>query len=206
LVALTDLVGITGVRLEALSDPSLPAEGPGRAKNGNFVLNEFTLSAVPLTDPAAARTVKFAQASADFSQSNWAVAGAVDGKPASGWAVHPNIGQAHQAVFEIAEDVGAPGGTLLVFTLDQQFGTMHTIGRLRISLTTSERPVRQPTLPLAVAATLAIPDAERDEAQRAAVYRHFIDAHPALAQKIRLGAAQDVAWALANSPAFLFNR
>ena len=38
-------------------------------------------------------------------------------------------------VFEIAEDVGAPGGTLLVFTLDQQFGTMHTIGRLRISLT-----------------------------------------------------------------------
>ncbi|MED6335427.1 MAG: DUF1553 domain-containing protein [Planctomycetota bacterium] len=206
LVALTDLVGITGVRLEALSDPSLPAEGPGRAKNGNFVLNEFTLSAVPLTDPAAARTVKFAQASADFSQSNWAVAGAVDGKPASGWAVHPNIGQAHQAVFEIAEDVGGPGGTLLVFTLDQQFGTMHTIGRLRISLTTSERPVRQPTLPLAVAATLAIPDAERDEAQRAAVYRHFIDAHPALAQKIRLGAAQDVAWALANSPAFLFNR
>ena len=36
--------------------------------------------------------------------------------------------------------------------------------------------------------------------------RTFIDAHPALAQKIRLGAAQDVAWALANSPAFLFNR
>ena len=45
LVADTDSVGITGIRLEALADASLPAHGPGRANNGNFVLSEVTLKA-----------------------------------------------------------------------------------------------------------------------------------------------------------------
>lgn len=41
----TNLVGITGFRLEVLGDPSLPTDGPGRASNGNFVLREFTVDA-----------------------------------------------------------------------------------------------------------------------------------------------------------------
>src|SRR5207302_438761 len=32
---------ITGYRLEVMTDPSLPAKGPGRSEGGNFVLNEF---------------------------------------------------------------------------------------------------------------------------------------------------------------------
>jgi len=34
--------GITGFRLDALADPSLPAGGPGRNPFGNFVLTELT--------------------------------------------------------------------------------------------------------------------------------------------------------------------
>jgi len=37
----TTLEGITGFRLEALTDPTLPSGGPGRPANGNFVLREF---------------------------------------------------------------------------------------------------------------------------------------------------------------------
>jgi len=38
----TPLTGLTGVRLEALEDPSLPFDGPGLADpNGNFVLTEL---------------------------------------------------------------------------------------------------------------------------------------------------------------------
>ncbi|MDP6990556.1 MAG: DUF1549 and DUF1553 domain-containing protein [Planctomycetota bacterium] len=206
LVAQTELVGITGVRLEALSDPKFPGKGPGREQHGNFVLNELSLSAMPLGDPTAVAPVAFSVASASFSQSGYAVAGAVDANPATGWAVHPNTGRSHTAVFETAEDVGQPGGTLLVFTLDEQFGRMHTIGHLRLSVTTSRRPVRQPSLPLDAAEILATPSGQRSEAQHAQLYRHFIAEHPSLAAKIRLSAAQDLAWALANSPAFLFNR
>jgi hypothetical protein len=47
-VANTSLTNITGIRLEALKDPSLPQGGPGRAAgNGNFVLTEFQASIVP---------------------------------------------------------------------------------------------------------------------------------------------------------------
>lgn len=54
-IANTTLVGITGIRLEVLEDPSLPYSGPGRQPtNGNFVLTEFTLDAKPVPIPAAA--------------------------------------------------------------------------------------------------------------------------------------------------------
>jgi len=43
----TDLHGITGFRLEALPDDSLPAHGPGRADNGNAVLTHFRAALVP---------------------------------------------------------------------------------------------------------------------------------------------------------------
>ena len=39
--------GITGLRLEALKDSSLPSNGPGLQPNGNFVLSEITASPVP---------------------------------------------------------------------------------------------------------------------------------------------------------------
>ena len=51
--AMTTLTGITGFRLEALFDTSLPLGGPGRANNGNFVLTEFTVDAAPVPEPAA---------------------------------------------------------------------------------------------------------------------------------------------------------
>ena len=41
LSASTDLTGITGVRLEVLSNASLPAGGPGRDAEGNFFLSDF---------------------------------------------------------------------------------------------------------------------------------------------------------------------
>ncbi len=50
--ATTALTNITGIRLEALTDPSLPFNRPGRQSgNGNFVLSEFTVDIVPGNDP-----------------------------------------------------------------------------------------------------------------------------------------------------------
>ncbi len=47
--AYTTLTNITGVRLEALQDPSLPYYGPGREPpNGNFILSEFQVNVAPL--------------------------------------------------------------------------------------------------------------------------------------------------------------
>lgn len=40
-----NLIGVTGIRLDVLEDPSLPTGGPGLASNGNFVINELFVDA-----------------------------------------------------------------------------------------------------------------------------------------------------------------
>jgi hypothetical protein len=47
---------ITGVRLEVLHDDSLPGGGPGRGPEGNFVLMDFRVSAVPAAPDLRATT------------------------------------------------------------------------------------------------------------------------------------------------------
>lgn len=197
---------IRGLRLEALTHESLPAKGPGRAENGNFVLNELSLQAVPLDAPEASGPVKLQHATADYSQGGYAVAGVIDDDAASGWAVSARFGVAHQAVFEFAEDVGGDAGTVLFIELDQQYGTAHTLGHLRISTTGSARPIRHHGLSDIIARALAVPRAERTAEQEAMIYAEFVRQHPQVAARVRLGAAQDLAWALSGSPAFLFNR
>jgi hypothetical protein len=54
ITAPTTLTGITGIRLEALTDPSLPFGGPGRQPdNGNFVLSEFSVGIDVIPEPSA---------------------------------------------------------------------------------------------------------------------------------------------------------
>lgn len=48
----TNLTNITGIRLEVIENASLPSSGPGRASNGNFVLTELVVSAVPVPEPS----------------------------------------------------------------------------------------------------------------------------------------------------------
>jgi hypothetical protein len=51
----TNLSAITGFKLDVLEDTSLPFQGPGRQPvNGNFVLTEFQVDAMPVPLPAAA--------------------------------------------------------------------------------------------------------------------------------------------------------
>ena len=115
-------------------------------------------------------------------------------------------GQGLEAIVSATDELDEPAGTILVVTLDQQYGSMHTIGRLRVSLTDSERPIRHNGLPELVELALVKPPPTRSDADRAHIWSHYVATHPDVAAKIRLGATQDLAWALANSPAFLFNR
>jgi hypothetical protein len=53
ITAPTMLTGITGIRLEVLTDPGLPFGGPGRQpENGNFVLSEFTVGIDAIPEPS----------------------------------------------------------------------------------------------------------------------------------------------------------
>ena len=123
--ARTDLRGVTAFRLEVLTDPSIPGGGPGRGDDlrPNFVLNELSVK-------AGDARVELHAARADFSQKEWGVQGAIDGDLKTGWAIAPQFNKPHWAEFRTREPLD--GGTLL-FTLDQNYGSGRTIGRLRLS-------------------------------------------------------------------------
>lgn len=211
---------LTGIRLETLSDSSLPAGGPGRAKNGNFVLNEFRVKIQSLADPSQSKSIKLAKATADFSQSGWDVAGAIDGDPGTGWAIMPDFNKPHEAIFEFADQEGFEGGSLITIELDQQYPDgLHSIGKFRLSLSESPRPLGRPTLEPALAKLLATPVAERTAEQSAELQRIFREQDARwkqLTQDLarsaermknpRLAGLQDLTWALINTPSFLFNR
>lgn len=257
----TDLTGITAIRLEALADDRLPKGGPGRAPDGNFVLTQITITAKSKKDPKQSNPVPLHQAKADFSQDNFAVAGAADGSPngGKGWAISPHAGLTHWAVFETKEPAGFAGGTELTVTFTHQFGQgQHTLGRFRLAVARTKPPV---ALGLAdvYRTALATPPEKRDAKQTAALSRYFRATDPEHAKlqktlteaqkpvpvdaklkelrdhladvsrpipddaklvqlradveqskrqtaQTRLTGAQDIAWALINSPAFLFNR
>lgn len=218
--ATTDLVGITGVRLEAMADASLPAGGPGRAMNGNFVVNELRASIGAKSDPSKMEAVGLKNGVASFAQEGFPANNAVDGNDGTGWAVSPQFNKTHTAIFETASTVGSSGGSILTFTLSQQFPDgKHLLGRFRLSVTNSPRPFDGGQLPGDVAAALAVSGDNRTPEQRAALANYFrsrdsrynemqaaVQRSAELIKNRRLLGVQDLAWALINNPAFLFNR
>jgi serine/threonine-protein kinase len=140
-VARTNRVGITAIRLELLTHPSLPSLGPGRHSSGNPVLSEFRLLAAPRHDPSAVKSVVLVNPTADFNQQSWDVPKAIDGNPETGWAILPEAGKPHWAVFETQEAIGFRGGTILTFVFDQNYPAA-PLGCFRLSVTTVPRPVR----------------------------------------------------------------
>ncbi|MGH7224134.1 MAG: DUF1549 domain-containing protein, partial [Gemmataceae bacterium] len=69
----SDLQGITGVRLEVLTDASLPHQGPGRQDNGNLHLTEFHMRAAPRHKPEAGKAIILQNPRADFNQDGWTI-------------------------------------------------------------------------------------------------------------------------------------
>ena len=123
------------IRLEVLTDPSLPSQGPGRAGNGNFVLNTF---AVLVGVPGQTQTptqVNFCCAKADFEQPNFQAAAMIDGNPATGWGIAGGTGQQHSVTFDIAPEVKVPAGSPLTITIDQQYADgQHALGKFRLTV------------------------------------------------------------------------
>lgn len=185
-VAKTPLKGVTALRLEALAHPSFVKGGPGRADNGNIDLTDFRV--VARLPDGKDLPIKLANPQATFEQPNLFIRFAIDEDKKSGWAVDPEFGKDHAAVFELAEDISIAEDCTLTFTLEFKGNNRHNIGRARLSTTNAARPVglEGQSVPGDIASVLDTPSEKRSGEQQAKLlkwYRHL-----------------DPAWQVANKP------
>ncbi|MGY8652216.1 MAG: PSD1 and planctomycete cytochrome C domain-containing protein [Verrucomicrobiia bacterium] len=175
---------IRAIRLEALSHASLPRKGPGRAANGNFALSDFRVMVRPLTDAKAELQVaKLTNARATHEQNkgSLSVASSIDGDAKkTGWAVDMGgIGKDQASVFEFTKPIGFEGGTLVQIDMRFNINTEHSLGRLRLSVTSKEDapvavgPGVSPTLSEAMALAQSGSSEDLTEKQSRSLFRWF---------------------------------
>jgi mono/diheme cytochrome c family protein len=180
--AKTNLKGITGIRLELLTDPNLPRMGPGRANDGSLFLSEFSVEAARAEMPDAVEKVLLSNATADFSHPEFPVTNAIDGDSKTAWSIDAGPGRRNQdrkAVFEFRAPVGFDGGTVLTVQLAQRQddsislqGGKPNLGRLRLSVTTAAGPGADP-LPARVRQLISIPPSARTGEQQREIFGFY---------------------------------
>ncbi|MEM8910166.1 MAG: PSD1 and planctomycete cytochrome C domain-containing protein [Planctomycetota bacterium] len=123
---------VLGMRVDALQDESLPGQGPGRGdpERTNFVLNEVELM---VQRDGQRRPLRFAGATASFSQLKYDVANVIDGDPKTAWAISPKFDQSHWAELILSDPVDVDDRQTFVVKLSQQFGRGRVIGRPKVS-------------------------------------------------------------------------
>ncbi len=195
-----DVPDISAFRLELMTDPDLPCNGPGRAVNGLGALTEFDAEAAPADDPKAVTKIKFVKATADISPAaapmparfqskrsgvikmGGPVEFAIDGKADTGWSIDAGPGlrnQARKAVFVADKPIGFPKGAIISIYLKQNHGNeesddngQNSLGRFRLSYTTAVDAVADP-VPQNVRDILAVPAADRSPAQLRTVFSYW---------------------------------
>jgi len=158
---------VTGIRLDVLTDKRLPANGPGRAPNGNFVLNEVELL-------RGVTKLAFGGAKANHSQANFEVSKLIDGNrdKMSGWAVAPQLGKPHRAILNLKEPLEVEAGTPLTVRLVRNYDGEHTLGRFRVRLITGEDA--EALAPEPIRDLLALKPEDRNDKQKETLLDHFL--------------------------------
>lgn len=132
--------GWRALRVEALTDKSLPMGGAGRSSSGNAVLTEFEVEYASAKNPDEWKRIPLIYAWADYEQPDNAafqIFSAVDGKPETGWAIGGHLRRENrQAVFLAEAPFGSPeGGKLRVRLKHESEYGHHTFGRFRVAVT-----------------------------------------------------------------------
>lgn len=194
---------ITAIRLEALNHPSLPMMGPGRA-DGNFVLSEFEVFLTADTQASGGRqspgggdnklsdltggltppaNLRFLRAIADHSQEGYPVADAIDGKPATGWAINVKAGSGEmlnvprEAVFFPKEPIVVKPGSKLVIKMHQLHSVPnYLVGCFRISVSGASAELL--SVPASIKKIIATPAEKRSKQQVAQLETAFKETDP----------------------------
>jgi mono/diheme cytochrome c family protein len=214
----TELHGLTGLRLDALTHGDLPFGGPGRSLRGTFAVSELIVEAQPLEQPGAPwEKVRIGDVTADFAQlpqpigapfrksdKDTRVIGSAkyvaEGKEETAWGADRGPGRRHHdlaAQLRFEKPLTYPNGVRFKFTLHFAHGgpdphgrTNNFLGRFRLSVTNSPETL-QP-LPYDVTEILKTPAEKRNGEQNARLFTFWRESELSYAE---INAAIDKVWA-----------
>lgn len=228
--AKTPQPNITGIRLEMLSDVSLPRGGPGRRNDGVAAVNEFTVETVPYDNqeerPSGTK-VALSQVSSDFDTPKNPAKFAADGDWKTAWSTDTLVAERHQdrkLVFALQQPLTLGTEKQFVFQVIQKYpdnnvidwGVHSTVGRFRVSVTSAPNPQADP-LPARVRQLLVTPAAQRSQAQQREIFGFYrttvsvwAEANQKIEELLKAWPSGDVTLALAERsvprPTHLFRR
>lgn len=170
------------IRLDALTDDSLPAKGPGRVSHGNFVLSEIVVESSTSEDFSDAARLELVDAQADHQQTGkpWLAKHTIDGDLQTGWAIGPQYGKNHWIEIRLRQPQVESSNRFLRVSLHQMYGKQHTLGRFKLSLQSGSVP--DWILPKDIVDILAIASSERSDQQRSRLLDHVSREHPSTKQ------------------------
>ena len=133
----------TALRIEALPDPSLPKNGPGRVYYegpfGDFFLSEVTLR-------ANGQAVKLTSPSQSFASGGNTAAMALDGNQQTGWSISGGQGKSHVAVFRFEQPIERDAQFDLSMLFERYYAA--GLGRFRVSVTADFGAVEASSFPV----------------------------------------------------------
>jgi hypothetical protein len=131
----------TALRIEALADPTLPRQGPGRADNGNFALGNLTVEHLAKDQEPTKLVLEQPQATHQQNADSLSIAASIDADLVSGWAIDGQIGKSQAAVFRIANAISTVESDRLRITLlFHHPNAKHAMGRMRFSISKAPSP------------------------------------------------------------------
>lgn len=131
----------TALRIEALADPTLPRQGPGRADNGNFALGNLTVEHLAKDQEPTKLVLEQPQATHQQNADSLSIAASIDADLVSGWAIDGQIGKSQAAVFRIANSISTVESDRLRMTLlFHHPNAKHAMGRMRFSISKAPSP------------------------------------------------------------------
>jgi Protein of unknown function (DUF1553)/Protein of unknown function (DUF1549)/Planctomycete cytochrome C len=189
ITATTLLQGITGIRLEALPDESLPRGGPGRDAYGHFRVTGVDVQIAPSTG-ATPRRVDLSAIEVDdsayaFKPEDLLSADAQRSRRSGSWSINAmrdTERSPRHAFLAARAPFGFPKGTRITVRVDHLDGTIgQGIGRFRLSVTSSADPLAGSDVPARLRPVIARAAADRTKAQADDLKGFFRSKTPLLA-------------------------
>jgi hypothetical protein len=163
-----------GLRLEILPHDSLPAKGPGRAGNGNFVVNK-------LEAEWNGKPVAWKSSVSTHSQNGFPSKHLASGN-SKGWAILPQTGKVNQLLLQVKAPVTIEGSGTLKVRLHQNHGGGHNLGHFRLYATQSaDQASPQSLVNDELVALITKPEAERSQEEQQKLWDAFRAQTPLLA-------------------------